>query len=128
MSDNAGVLNAQEINLVDTHGRKRIQLAVVRDQPVITVYDHEGRDRVALFMADDGTPSLVFLDAAGDVQFRLYADVDTAMMTLGPKSEAGGRVTVASGTKHGGFMILHDEQGQITEGLGNLGRRMAGAE
>jgi len=72
----AQVIRTQGLELVDAQGRVRGRLELSGGQPVLALYDNDGKTRAQMILGEHGDPAVELLDEKGLIRASLSFDRD----------------------------------------------------
>lgn len=95
------IISASEFRLVDKHGLLRGVLAAERNTPGesgLALFDHEGKERLNLYITPDGFGKLAILNSAGSTRISIAEGErdETAIYVLDPKGHPRAGLLVQS--------------------------------
>ncbi len=89
-------IKSSSIELVDSTGKTRIALMMVKDQPSIELFGANGKVRSSLFLTSSGEGKMSMRDASGVVRTIVGVNKGMAQLSLfGPKGKLRNSVTVS---------------------------------
>jgi hypothetical protein len=109
------VIRANKFIVEDADGKERATLDVIKNMPLLCLYDENGGLRVQLFASKVG-PAMILVDENGGLRAELCAYADAPALRLFDENKKP-RANL-SATTVGPVLELCDEKGKLRAGLG----------